>query len=58
MGAAWGDYDNDSDLDLVVTNYGTNRLYRNDGNGIFTEVSQSAGIGGKAGFWTGASWAD
>ncbi len=58
MGAAWGDYDNDGDLDLIVTNYGTNLLYRNDGVGVFTEVGRSAGIGGVEGFWTGASWAD
>jgi hypothetical protein len=27
---AWGDYDNDGDLDLAVGNLGQNRLYRND----------------------------
>lgn len=58
MGAAWGDYDGDGDLDLFVTNYGTNILYRNNGNGTFTDVSREAGVGGVRGFWTGASWAD
>ena len=58
MGAAWGDYDGDGDLDLVVTRYGTSILYRNDGNGSFTDVSEGSGIGREAGFWTGASWAD
>ena len=37
MGMAVGDYDNDGDLDLYVTNFGPNRLYRNDGAGRFTE---------------------
>ena len=46
MGVDVGDYDNDWDLDLFVTNYQleNNNLYRND-EGIFTEVSFSAGIG-------------
>jgi uncharacterized repeat protein (TIGR01451 family) len=40
--AAWGDYDNDGDLDLVLsgTNDGTSRstlLYRNDGNNTFAD---------------------
>ena len=43
-GAAWGDYDNDTDLDLYVTNWGANRLYRNNGNGTFTEVAATAGV--------------
>ena len=46
MGVDSGDYDNDGDLDLFVTNYQleNNTLYRNDGI-IFSEVSFSAGIG-------------
>ena len=42
MGMAVADYDNDGDLDLYVTNFGPNRLYRNDGDGAtprFTDVS-------------------
>jgi hypothetical protein len=40
--ASWGDYDNDSDLDLVVANSVTqaNLLYRNDG-ASFTRISGS-----------------
>jgi len=58
MGAAWGDYDGDGDLDLVVTRFGKNLLYRNDGDGRFTDVSAATGIGGPAGFWSSAAWAD
>ncbi|MCB0079596.1 MAG: VCBS repeat-containing protein, partial [Caldilineaceae bacterium] len=44
---AWGDYDNDGDLDILLTgctryNYGctgyTAKVYRNEGEGIFTDI--------------------
>ena len=36
--AAWGDYDNDGDLDVAVaTRYGPVRIFRNDG-GVFTDI--------------------
>jgi hypothetical protein len=46
MGADFGDYDNDGDLDLIVTNFSEdyNTLYRNEGNGHFSDVSFTAGI--------------
>ena len=39
MGAATADVDNDGDLDLLVTSFGGNRLYRNNGNGTFTDAT-------------------
>ena len=57
MGAAWGDYDNDDDLDLYVTNYGPNVLYRNNGDGTFTDVTETAGVG-DARFGAGCAWGD
>ena len=48
--AAWGDYDGDGRLDLYVTNWGssvsqsTNRLYRNLGDGRFSDVATQAGV--------------
>jgi hypothetical protein len=42
---AWGDYDNDDDEDLYLTNNGINRLYRNDGDDVFTDVTEEAGVG-------------
>ncbi len=47
MGVAVGDYDNDGDLDVYVTNYGPDRLYRNDGRPgepAFEDVTEAAGI--------------
>jgi len=38
MGCAVADYDNDGDLDLYLTNWGANALYRNGGNGTFAPV--------------------
>jgi hypothetical protein len=44
-GVAWGDYDDDGDPDLYVSNmHGPNRLYRNNGNGTFTDVAPALGV--------------
>ena len=45
MGACAGDYDNDGRVDLYVTNVGPNMLYRNAGNGGFTDVTRAARVG-------------
>ncbi|MHC5023426.1 MAG: CRTAC1 family protein [Planctomycetota bacterium] len=57
MGAAAGDYDNDGDVDLYVTNLGANLLYRNDGGGRFTDVTADAGAGDGA-WGASAAFAD
>ncbi len=56
MGSTFGDYDGDGDLDWFITNItadpnlpptgfgGWNRLYRNDGNRQFTDVTAEAGV--------------
>ena len=44
-GSAWGDFDGDGDPDLYVSNYADeNRLYRNDGDGSFTDVAADLGV--------------
>jgi hypothetical protein len=51
-GVAVGDYDNDGYLDLYVTAFGPNTLYRNNKNGTFTDVTSAAGVAGGASEWS------
>ena len=58
--AVYADYDRDNDLDLFVTfRFGEMRLYRNDGNWSFVDVSAFAGVLGYplVSTW-GATWDD
>ena len=55
-GAAWGDYDNDNDFDLYLSNWGINRLFRNDGNG-FTDVTNIYNVYSDS-LSNGAAWGD
>ncbi|MFK7783188.1 FG-GAP-like repeat-containing protein [Psychroserpens sp.] len=43
--SAWGDYDNDGDMDAYIgASSGTSKLLRNDGNGVFVEVTGTSGV--------------
>ncbi len=71
--ASWGDYDNDGYLDLYVGRYldpraripttfyarngEPNRLYHNNGDGTFTDVTERAGVG-ETGLCLGSAWGD
>ena len=63
QGIAWGDYNNDGLLDLYVAsgNEGSGPfkafLYRNNGNGTFTDVTQQAGVGSTSNSWA-PIWGD
>jgi enediyne biosynthesis protein E4 len=54
MGAAWGDYNNDGWLDLVVAGYDTIILFRNDHGHLVRDRSFPS----PKGSWTGVSWGD
>lgn len=68
-GAAWGDYDNDGYPDLYACNFvgpltldpssftGSNKLYRNNRDGTFSDVTADAGVGFQ-GWSMGAAWGD
>src|SRR6266853_1552383 len=59
MGAVIFDYDNDGYLDLFVTYWGQNILYHNNGDGTFSEVSETAGLKTSKSEWsTGCSFLD
>ena len=57
-GSAWGDYDNDGDEDIVaVGTFQPHALFRNNGDGTFTNVAEGAGIADPRGGW-GSLFAD
>ena len=57
MGCAFGDYNNDGYMDIYVTNFGPNVLYRNNGDGTFSDVTDPSGLADQA--WsTSAAFAD
>ena len=60
LGAAWADYNNDGYLDLYVGNLESDNqpfLYRNNGNGTFSNAAATAGVGGSRPNQA-ACWAD
>jgi hypothetical protein len=47
FGVAAGDFDNDGFTDLFLCQAGRNALYRNNGDGTFTDVTEKAGLAAK-----------
>jgi len=60
FGVAAGDYDNDGNEDLFITNAGRNTLYHNNGDGTFTDVTEGSGLEHKPAnvISVGAAWFD
>jgi hypothetical protein len=62
-GSIWIDYDNDHDIDMYIAKCGgsderrSNQLFRNNGDGSFTEVSVESGLSDPIQTWS-AAWAD
>jgi hypothetical protein len=58
-GIAWGDFNNDGLQDLFLPTSGTsaNKLYKNNGDGTFTEVAAAVGLNDMTNTIT-CSWAD
>jgi enediyne biosynthesis protein E4 len=58
QGVAVGDFDNDGFPDLYVTGYGRSILFRNRGDGTFTDVTDKAKVANTGGWGTSAGWFD
>ena len=58
LGVVAADYDEDGFQDLFISNFGQNRLLRNNGDGTFTDVSSQAGIAAERAFSAGACFLD
>jgi hypothetical protein len=64
QGIAWGDYNNDGFLDLYIARGNLSgqgnmedTLYKNNGDGTFTDVTTQAGLGSTSNNWA-AVWGD
>jgi hypothetical protein len=58
LGVAAADVDNDGDVDLYLTNFGGCQLYRNNGDGTFTDVTAQSGTANRPGFAVSAAFFD
>jgi len=62
-GPAFADYDNDGDLDIYVPAEAlaegiNNRLWENDGSGVFKNVAELRGVSNAGSYSRGAAWGD
>ena len=58
LGVATGDFDNDGWVDLYLTNFGPCRMYRNNGDGTFADVTARSGTANQPGFAVSAAFLD
>jgi enediyne biosynthesis protein E4 len=58
MGVAVADYDNDGFPDIFITGFPSSALFHNNGDGTFTDVTQSAALHNSGRWGAGAAWFD
>ncbi len=58
MGVAAGDIDNDGFVDLYLTGFGRNQMFRNNGNSTFSDVTKASGTGDESNWGVSASFFD
>jgi hypothetical protein len=58
FGAAWGDFDDDGFIDLIVSNNGPDFLYRNNRDGTFTQITAGPIVINESDSASGVAWAD
>jgi hypothetical protein len=57
-GANAADFNGDGFADILITNIGVDLLYKNNGNGTFTEVGAAAGLSRNVAWHTGSAFGD
>lgn len=57
-GANAADYDNDGNVDILITTIGRDLLYHNNGDGTFTEVGKASGLSQAIAWHTGSAFGD
>jgi hypothetical protein len=57
-GANAADYNGDGSIDILITTIGRDLLYKNNGDGTFTEVSRRAGLRESVAWHTGSAFGD
>ena len=58
MGVATGDVDNDGWVDLYLTGFGRNQMFRNNGDGTFSDISSRSGTSDPSSWSVSASFVD
>ncbi|MCF7903328.1 MAG: FG-GAP-like repeat-containing protein [Candidatus Marinimicrobia bacterium] len=58
LSCSWVDYDNDGNLDLFCANDGLNKMYRNNGDGTFSNVSSLGDLGVEEYVSSSCEWID